>query len=84
MESESYRGYSIWGHAIRQQEDILQPERYAASGTITRSNQLIEGWASLAISIPKRKRNMPGLTGLARGSVATVDCRSSTPTLFLP
>jgi len=43
MESESYRGYSIWGHAILQLEDILQPERYAGSGTITRSNKLIEG-----------------------------------------
>jgi hypothetical protein len=27
---------------------------------------------------------MPGLTGLARGSIATVDRRSSTSTLFLP
>ena len=43
MESESYRGYSIWGHAILQLEDILQPERYAGGGTITRSDKLIEG-----------------------------------------
>jgi hypothetical protein len=43
MESESYQGYSIWGHAILQQEDILQPERYAASGTITRGNKVVEG-----------------------------------------
>jgi hypothetical protein len=42
MESQSYRGYSIWGHAILQQEDILQPERYAASGTITRLGKLVE------------------------------------------
>jgi hypothetical protein len=34
--------YSIWGHAICQQKDILQPERYAAGGTITRNNKLIE------------------------------------------
>jgi hypothetical protein len=42
VESESYKGYSVWGHAIFQQEDILQPERYAASGTITQNNKLIE------------------------------------------
>jgi hypothetical protein len=42
MEAETYRGYCIWGHAIAEQEDILQPERYEASGTITQHNRLIE------------------------------------------
>ncbi|MGF6774911.1 hypothetical protein [Paraburkholderia sp. GAS334] len=42
MQSESYNGYNFWGHAILQQEDILQPERYAASGTITQNNKLVE------------------------------------------
>jgi hypothetical protein len=42
MESESYKGYSIWGHAILQQEEILQPEQFAAGGTITLNNKLIE------------------------------------------
>ncbi|AJZ63560.1 hypothetical protein OI25_5561 [Paraburkholderia fungorum] len=42
MESEIYKGYSVWGHAILQQEGILQPERYAASGTITLGGKLIE------------------------------------------
>ncbi|WP_341317624.1 hypothetical protein WN982_40905 [Paraburkholderia sp. IMGN_8] len=42
MESQSYLGYNVWGHAILQQEDILLPERYAASGTITRHNKLVE------------------------------------------
>lgn len=41
MESQSYHGYSVWGHAILQQEDILQPERYAASGTITMGGKLL-------------------------------------------
>jgi hypothetical protein len=41
MESQSYHGYSVWGHAILQQEDILHPERYAASGTITMGGKLI-------------------------------------------
>lgn len=39
METETYGGYRIWGHAIVQQEDILQQERYAASGTITQNNK---------------------------------------------
>ncbi|MGF6607801.1 hypothetical protein OKW45_002701 [Paraburkholderia sp. WSM4175] len=42
MEAESYKGFRIWGHAIVQQEDILHPERYAASGTITQHNKLVE------------------------------------------
>ena len=35
VESETYLGYHVCGHAILQQDDILQPERHAASGTIT-------------------------------------------------
>jgi hypothetical protein len=42
MESQSYNGYSVWGHSILQQEYILEPERYAASGTITMGGKLIE------------------------------------------
>lgn len=47
MESEIYKGYSVWGHAILQQEGILQPERYAASGTITLGGKLIEASPSI-------------------------------------
>lgn len=36
MDEELYRGYSIWGQAIRQSDG------YAASGTITRNNKLVE------------------------------------------
>ncbi|MFM0502942.1 hypothetical protein [Paraburkholderia caffeinilytica] len=42
MGSERYNGYSVWGHAILQQVDILQQERYAASGTITQTGKLVE------------------------------------------
>lgn len=42
MESETYLGYSIWGHSILQQEELLQAERYASSGTITQNNKVIE------------------------------------------
>lgn len=36
MEAKVYKGYSIWGHAIRQGHE------YAASGTVTRNNKLVE------------------------------------------
>lgn len=42
MQSPSYHGYDVWGHAIPQQEDILQSERYAAKGTIAVGRKLIE------------------------------------------
>ncbi|MFM0371063.1 hypothetical protein [Paraburkholderia aspalathi] len=42
MESASYKGYRIFGHAILQQEDILSPEQYAGSGTITRDTKMVE------------------------------------------
>jgi hypothetical protein len=31
MQTEKYRGYTLWGHAILQQEGILQPERFAGT-----------------------------------------------------
>jgi hypothetical protein len=42
MERETYKGYVLWGHAIAQQVEILTPDRYAGSGTVTRDNQLVE------------------------------------------
>ncbi|SIN80646.1 hypothetical protein [Paraburkholderia phenazinium] len=42
MESGIYKGYRLFGHAIRQQEDILLPERYAASGTIIHETKMVE------------------------------------------
>ena len=48
MDSETYHGYTVWGHAILQQEGILQPERYAASGTITLAGKLVEASGILA------------------------------------
>lgn len=36
MDTEVYRGYSLWGHAIRQGSE------YAASGTVTQDNKLVE------------------------------------------
>ncbi|MFM0143513.1 hypothetical protein [Paraburkholderia sp. RL18-085-BIA-A] len=41
MQTEKYRGYTLWGDAILQQENILQPERFAGSGTITRDTKVV-------------------------------------------
>lgn len=41
MQTEKYRGYTLWGHAILQQDDILLPARFAASGTIMRDSKVV-------------------------------------------
>ncbi|WP_322050570.1 hypothetical protein [Paraburkholderia bannensis] len=42
MQQATHKGYVLWGHAIAQQDELLSPDRYAASGTITRDNRLVE------------------------------------------
>jgi hypothetical protein len=41
MQTERYRGYDLWGHAIEQQHDFFGPARYGASGTVTRAGKLV-------------------------------------------
>jgi hypothetical protein len=41
MQTEKYRGYTLWGHAILQQDDILLPAQFAASGTIMRDSKVV-------------------------------------------
>lgn len=41
MQTERYRGYDLWGHAIAQQGGILEQERFASSGTVTRAGKLV-------------------------------------------
>lgn len=41
MQQATYNGYVLWGHAIEQQEEVLAPTQYAASGTITRERKFI-------------------------------------------
>ncbi|WP_246792718.1 hypothetical protein [Burkholderia perseverans] len=61
MEAESYRGYQIWGHAILQQDEIMQPDRYAASGTITRNNRLVEASSVLGVFDTDDEARLAGL-----------------------
>ncbi|CAN7805664.1 hypothetical protein LJR267_010640 [Paraburkholderia hospita] len=49
MQRDNYKGYAIWGHAIREQRDILAREQYAASGTVTRSGKFVEASGVLGI-----------------------------------
>ena len=61
MESETFHGYNIWGHAIWQQEEQLRPERYAASGTITQSNKVIEASGVLGFFDTDEEAQQAGL-----------------------
>ncbi len=61
MEAQSYKGYQIWGHAILQQEEIMQPDRYAASGTITRNNRLVEASSVLGVFDTEDEARLAGL-----------------------
>ncbi|MFM0096374.1 hypothetical protein PQQ87_12225 [Paraburkholderia nemoris] len=49
MQQATYKGYVLWGHAIEQQEEVPAPERYAASGTITRDRKFVEACGVLGV-----------------------------------
>jgi hypothetical protein len=55
MRSGIYRGYSIWGHAIPEQD------RYAASGTITRESRVVEASGVLGYFTTEEDAQMAGL-----------------------
>ncbi|CAE6968432.1 MULTISPECIES: hypothetical protein [Paraburkholderia] len=68
MESGSYNGYRIFGHAILQQEDVLSPEQYAGSGTITRDTKIVEASGVLGVFDTEEEAQFAGL-GWARAWV---------------
>ncbi|SKC69470.1 hypothetical protein [Paraburkholderia hospita] len=49
MESATYKGYVLWGHAIREQQEILERERYASSGTVTKGGKFVEASGILEV-----------------------------------
>jgi hypothetical protein len=61
MQAQSYHGYDVWGHAIPEQEGILQPERYAASGTITLGGKLIHASGVLGHFGSEEEAELAGL-----------------------
>jgi hypothetical protein len=62
MQSENYKGYAIWGHAIREQHDILEHERYAASGTVTKSGKFVEASGVLGVFQSEEEAQECGLS----------------------
>jgi hypothetical protein len=61
MQSEKYGGYVLWGHAILQQEAILQAERYEASATVTRDKRFVEASGTLGSFDSQREAELAGL-----------------------
>lgn len=61
MQTERYGGYALWGHAILQQEDILQAEQFAASGTITQGTKVIEVSGVLGVFGTQEEAESAGL-----------------------
>ena len=62
MQTELYKGYAVWGHEIAQQEKLLERERYAASGTITRDNKLVEASGVLDVFDSEQEAQDAGLS----------------------
>lgn len=62
MERETYRGYTVWGHAIAQQQDLLEPEKYAAGGTITRDTKFVEASGILGVFDTEDEAQEAGLS----------------------
>lgn len=42
MQTEKYRGYTLWGHAILQHQDGSPQNRFAGSGTVTLDARVVE------------------------------------------
>ncbi len=62
MQSERYKGYDVWGHAIREQSDIVvEHERYAASGTVTKAGKFVEASSILGIADTEEEAQEIGL-----------------------
>lgn len=72
MRSEKHKGYTLWGHAILQKKEGLQRERYAASGTITLDNKVVEASGVLDEFSSEEEAELAGL-GWARAWLDSCD-----------
>jgi hypothetical protein len=61
MQSETYKGYKVWGHAIQQQEALLQPIRFGGSGTVTRSSKFVEASGLIGVFDTEEEAERAGL-----------------------
>ncbi|CAB3795541.1 hypothetical protein LMG28614_04196 [Paraburkholderia ultramafica] len=78
MQTEKYRGYTLWGHAILQQEDTLQLERFSGSGTIMRDTKVVEASGVLGAYETDEEAEAAGLSW-CRAWVDTLGERSPFP-----
>jgi hypothetical protein len=61
MQSEIYKGYKVWGHAIEQQEELLQPIRFGASGTVTLDSRFFEASGLIGVFDTEEAAERAGL-----------------------
>jgi len=61
MQQEEYKGYALWGHAIAHQDELLAPERFAGSGTITQDRKLIEASGIIGVFETEQEAQGAGL-----------------------
>jgi hypothetical protein len=62
MQRDKYKGYAIWGHAIREQHGILDQVKYAASGTVTLEGKFVEASGALDIFESEEDAQQCGMT----------------------
>jgi len=62
MRQATYKDFVLWGHAIKQQDEVLAPEQYAASGTITRDRKFIEASGVLGVFHTEEEAQDVGLS----------------------
>ncbi|WP_421376344.1 hypothetical protein ACOCG7_00590 [Paraburkholderia sp. DD10] len=62
MQLDQYRGYTLWGHAIPQHEDVVRPERFAGSGTIMRDSKVAVASGVLGVFDTDEQAESAGLS----------------------
>jgi hypothetical protein len=62
MQTEQYRGYTLWGHAILQQEDVARPNQIAGSGTIMRDLKVVAASGVLGVFDSDEEAETAGLS----------------------
>ncbi|MFM0169129.1 hypothetical protein PQR33_07215 [Paraburkholderia sediminicola] len=62
MQTDQYRGYTLWGHAILQQENHVPPERFAGSGTIMRDSKVVVASGVLGVFDTDEEAESAGLS----------------------
>ncbi|MFL9957736.1 MULTISPECIES: hypothetical protein [Paraburkholderia] len=62
MQTDQYRGYTLWAHAILQQEDVVRPNQIAGSGTIMRDLKVVVASGVLGVFDSDEEAESAGLS----------------------